>query len=171
MSRRTPVRHRRGPYLALVLALGALPALAVSAETFLVAVTETDDGEPSRPPLAAREGIFTALFDGEHIGFEVPIGMPLPSTEELRLLAADAGAGTVALVVVDWHEERIAGGALRVRGRGSLRFVDAGTGVEAAAVPLAVDNGGREATVDRRRLGVEIGIALIAAYRPPSLEP
>lgn len=171
MPRRTPVRRRRGPYLALILALWALPALAASAETFLVVVTETDDGEPSRPPLAAREGIFSALFDGEHIGFEFPTDVPLPSVAELRRLAVDAGAGTIALVAIDWHEERIAGGALRVCARGTLRLVDARTGVETTAVPLAVDNGGREATVDRRRLGMEIGIALIAACRPPSLEP
>lgn len=159
------------PLLVLACALLLLPAFAAPAETFLVAVSETVEGEPSGPPFAAREGIFAALFDGEHIGFEFPLDAPWPSTEELRRLAAEAGAGTVALVVVDWREERVAGGALRVSARGSLRLVDARTGVETAAVAFAVDNDGREADVDRLRLGVEIGIALIAAYRSPSDGP
>lgn len=155
--------------LAFVLLL--LPVLPTPAETFLVVVTETDDGAPSRPPQAAREGIFSALFDGDHIGFEFPAGEPIPAPDALRLLAVEAGAGTVALVVVDWHQERLVGGALRVSGRGKLVLVDAQTGAETASVPLAVANDGREQIADRPRLGVEIGIALIAAFRTVSAVP
>jgi hypothetical protein len=152
----------------VLLLLSAFPA---PAETFLVVVTETDDGEPSRPPLAAREGIFAALFDGEQIGFEFPAGEPLPSPDALRTLAVEAGAGTVARVVVDWHQARLVGGALRVSGRGSLVLVDARTGVETASVPLEVGNEGREHAVDRLGLGVEIGTALIAAYLTATATP
>jgi hypothetical protein len=157
--------------LALAAVLLLIPVAPAPAETFLVVVTETDDGEPSKPPLAAREGIFSALFDGEHIGFEFPADAPIPSPDILRDLAVEAGAGTVALVVVDWRQERLVGGALRVSGRGSLVLVDARTGAEAARVPLAVANEGREQAVDRRRLGVEVGIALIAAYRTAAAVP
>ena len=155
--------------LAFLLLL--LPVLPAPAETFLVVVIETDDGEPSRPPLAAREGIFSALFDGDHIGFEFPAGEPIPARDALRLLAAEAGAGTVALVVVDWHQERLVGGALRVSGRGTIVLVDAQTGDETDTVPLEVGNEGREQAAGRPRLGVEVGIALIAAFRTASDGP
>lgn len=162
----TGVVRRRCPFpLALALAAFLLAALAAPAETFLVAVTETDDGEPSRPPLAAREGIFAALFDGEHIGFEVPADGSRQSTGALRLLAAEAGAGTVAVIVVDWHQERLTGGMFRVWGRGSIVLVDALSGRETPFLPLAVGNEGREAAAGRPRLGVEIGLALIEAFR------
>jgi hypothetical protein len=165
MDMRTrPVVRSRCP-LAFALAALLLPVLPAPAETFLVAVTETDEGEPSRPPLAAREGIFAALFDGEHIAFEVPADWPPPSADALRPLAAEAGAGTVAVIVVDWHQERLAGGALRVSGRGSIVLVDALSGRETPALPLAVGNRGRELIADRPRLGVEIGLALIEAFR------
>jgi hypothetical protein len=157
------VKCRRS--LPLALAAFLLAALAAPAETFLVAVTETDDGEPSRPPLAAREGIFAALFDGDHVGFEVPDdGSRLP-IGTLRLLAADAGAGTVAVITVDWHQERLNGGAFRVRARGSIVLVDALSGRETPVLPFAVGNEGREAAAGRPRLGVEIGLALIEAFR------
>jgi hypothetical protein len=164
--KRRPVVSSRCPF-PFVLALVAflLPVLPAPAETFLVAVAETDDGEPSRPPLAAREGIFAALFDGEHIAFEFPDGGSPPSTGALRLLAAEADAGTVAVIMVDWHQERLAGGALRVSGRGSIVLVDALSGRESPALPLAVGNEGRELIADRPRLGVEIGLALIEAFR------
>ena len=128
--------------LALALAAFLLAALAAPAETFLVAVTETDDGEPSRPPLTAREGIFAALFDGEHIAFEVPDDGSRQPTGALRLLAAEAGAGTLAVITVDWHQERLTGGAFRVWGRGSIVLVDALSGREAPVLPLAVGNDG-----------------------------
>jgi hypothetical protein len=156
---------------ALAAVLLLLPVVPAPAETFLVVVTETDGGEPSQPPLAAREGIFSALFDGEHIGFEFPAGELIPSTDALLTLAVEAGAGTVALVVVDWRQERLVGGALRVSGRGGLVLVDARSGAETARVPLAVANEGREQAADRRRLGVEVGIALIAAYRTAAAVP
>jgi hypothetical protein len=145
-----------------------LPARPAAAETFLVAVTETDDGAASPPPLAAREGIFSALFEGEHIAFEVPAGEPPQSADALRLLAVEAGAGTVAVVVVDWHDERQYGGALRVSARGSIVLIDARTGEQTGTLPLAVGNEGREGIADRPRLGVEIGLALIEAFRASS---
>jgi len=159
------VNSRRSFPLALALAAFLLAALAAPAETFLVAVTETDDGEPSRPPLAAREGIFAALFDADHIGFEVSDNGSREPAGALRLLAAGAGAGTVAVITVDWHQERLTGGAVRVWGRGSIVLVDALSGRETPVLPLAVGNEGREAAAGRPRLGVEIGLALIEAFR------
>jgi hypothetical protein len=156
---------------ALALVFLLLPILPAPAETFLIAVTETDDGEPSSPPLAAREGILAALFDAEHIGFEFPADEPPPSADSLRLLAVEAGAGIVAVIVVDWHQEPISGGALRVSGRGTIVLVDAHTGRQTASLPLAVGNEGRERIADRPLLGVEIGSALIEAFRASSAGP
>jgi hypothetical protein len=150
---------------ALALAILLAPVRPASAETFLIVVTETVDGQPATPPLAAREGIFAALFDGDHIGFEVPADASPMSPDDLRLLAVEADAGTVAVIVVDWHQERIPGGALRVSGRGSIVLLDAHTGLRTDSLPLAVGNEGRERIADRPRLGVEIGLALIDAAR------
>jgi hypothetical protein len=151
------------PVLALAVLLAA--SLPAAAAAFLVAVAETDDGQPSVPPLAAREGIFSALFDAEQIGFEVPVDWPPQPMEQLARLAREAGADVVAAVVVNWHQECLAGGALRVSGRGSIVLVDALTGRETASVAFAVANDGREWTADRSRLGVEIGSALVEAFR------
>lgn len=157
--------HARSAAGALMLALLAAAVLPAAAETFLVAVAETDDGEPSRPPLAAREGIFLALFEADHIGFEVPADWPPRPADELALLANEAGAPVVAMVVVDWHREGRYGGALRVSARGEIVLVDALTGGECARTPIAVTNDGREWIADRLRLGVEIGAALVEAFR------
>jgi hypothetical protein len=164
----TPVSTRCLLPCALALVFLLLPVRPAAAETFLIAVTETDDGEPSLPPLAAREGIFTALFEGEHIAFELPAGEPLPDADALRLLANEAGAGTVAVIVVDWHQERQYGGALRVSARGSIVLIDARSGKQTDRLSLAVGNEGREQIADRPRLGVEIGVALIEAFRASS---
>jgi hypothetical protein len=153
---------------ALALVFLLVPVLPPAAETFLVAVAETDDGAPSPPPSAAREGIFAALFDAEHIAFELPSGEKLPSTDELRRLAIEAGAGTVAIVMVDWHREPMSGGALRVRARGSIVLVDALTGHETHRRAFEVANEGRELTAGRPRLGAEIGSALVEAFRATS---
>jgi hypothetical protein len=164
----TPVSTRCLLPCALALVFLLLPVRPAAAETFLIAVTETDEGEPSLPPLAAREGIFAALFEGEHIAFEVPAGESPQSADALRLLANEAGAGTVAVIVVDWHQERQYGGALRVSGRGSIVLIDARSGKQTDRLPLAVGNDGRERIADRPRLGVEIGVALIEAFRASS---
>jgi hypothetical protein len=165
---KNPVSSRCLLACALTLAFLLAPLRPAAAETFLIAVTETDDGEPSQPPLAAREGILAALFDGDHIAFEVPAGNPPMGTEALRTLAVEAGAGTVAVIVVDWHPEHISGGALRVSGRGSIVLIDARTGRQTDSLPFAVGNEGREGIADRSRLGVEIGLALIEAFRASS---
>lgn len=157
--------HARPVARALMLAFLAAVGLPAAAETFLVAVAETDAGEPSRPPLAAREGIFSALFEADHIGFEVPADWPPRSADELARLATDAGAPVVAMVVVDWHREGMHGGALRLSARGEIVLVDALTGAERARFPIAVANDGREWIADRARLGVEIGAALVEAFR------
>jgi hypothetical protein len=164
----TPVSTRCLLPCALALVFLLLPVRPAAAETFLIAVTETDEGEPSLPPLAAREGIFAALFEGEHIAFEVSAGESPQSADALRLLANEAGAGTVAVIVVDWHQERQYGGALRVSGRGSIVLIDARSGKQTDRLPLAVGNEGREQSTDRPRLGVQIGVALIEAFRASS---
>jgi hypothetical protein len=149
--------------LALALLLAA--ALPAATETFLVVVSETDDGQPSSSPLAAREGIFSALFEADHIGFEVPADWPPQPMEELRRLARAAGAGVVATIVVDWHQESLSGGAQRISARGSIVVHDALTERETARVTFAVGNEGRERTADRSQLGLEIGTALVGAFR------
>jgi hypothetical protein len=47
-------------------------------------------------------------------------------------------------------------------------LLDALTGRERARVPFEVGNEGRERTADRPLLGVEIGSALVEAYRASS---
>jgi hypothetical protein len=156
-----PAARMRTLVSAMSLALLLLPILPAGAVTLLLAVTETEEGQPAAPPLAAREGILAALFDAELLAFELPPGEPVPSPEDLRLLAAEAGADTVAIVVVEWSQERIAGGALHVSARGSIILVDPRTGRETARAPFERRNDGRERAVNRADLGVEIGSVLV----------
>jgi hypothetical protein len=157
----SPRRRLAGLALALLL----LPIAAAGAETFLVVVMETLDGEVGPPPHAAREGILAALFDGDQIGFEFPAGEPLPSTDRLRGLAVEAGATTLAVLVVDWHVEPQVGGAWRVGARGNLVLTDAQSGRSSPSIPIEVQKVGSEPAVERYALGLEIGSLLIEAYR------
>jgi hypothetical protein len=55
-----------------------------------------------------------------------------------------------------------------VSGRGSIVLIDARSGKQTDRLPLAVGNEGREQITDRSRLGAEIGVALIEAFRASS---
>jgi hypothetical protein len=154
---------------ALALLLAAVPPLAAS--TILVVVTETREGGPMRPPFAAREGILAALFEDGQIAFELPFADEPPPAERLPALGLATGADVVASVVVHWSEERIAGGQSRVNCRGSLVLLDVPTGRRTEEVPIDLDNAGRERDVGRAGLGLEIGAALIAAWRASPFPP
>ena len=105
-------RCHRARALAIVFFLtGCLPSFA---ETFLVIVTETQDGETVVPPFAAREGILAALFEDGQIAFDLPEGGTPHSLDDLPRLGIQAGADIAAVVVVDWHEERLDGDTIRV---------------------------------------------------------
>jgi hypothetical protein len=156
-------RFLRAGALALLLLL--LPCLRVPAETFLVIVMETRDGEPARPPCAAREGILTALFDDGQIAFELPPGETPPSFDDLPRLGFAAGAGIVAVIVVDWHEESPGAGGIGVTCRGHMVLIDPVAGLRTDPIPLELGNEGRERTVGRTRLGLEIGASLIRAWQ------
>jgi hypothetical protein len=67
--------------------------------------------------------------------------------------------------VVDWHEERLDGGALRVSCRGTIVLIDPTTGFRSEPIPIEMDNRDRERTIGRPRLGVEIGLFLIRAWQ------
>jgi hypothetical protein len=154
---------------ALALAFLLLPCLRVSAETFLVLVTETQDGGRAKPPFTAREGILAALFEDGQIAFELPADGAPAGIDDLPALGVQAGAGAIAVIVVDWHEERLDGGALRVSCQGTLVLVDPVTGFRSQPLPLMLDNVDRERTVGRPRLGVEIGLFLIRAWQASRL--
>jgi hypothetical protein len=164
------VNRCRHPATALALVLLLLPGLPLAAETFLLLVTETQDGGRARPPFVAREGILSALFEDGQIAFDLPADWAPPEIDDLPRIGAEAGAGAIAVIVVDWHEERLDGGATRVSCRGSIVLIDPTTGVRSEPITLVLDNQGRERTVDRPRLGVEIGLFLVRAWqeRPPS---
>ncbi len=159
-------RHR--PAIALALVLLLLPVLKVAAETFLVLVTETQDGGRAKPPFTAREGILAVLFDDGHIAFDLPPDGVTPGIDDLPRLGLQAGAGAVAVIVVDWHEEHLDGGALGVSCRGSIVLIDPATGARSDPIPLELDNRDRERAVGRPRLGMEIGQALIRAWQTSS---
>jgi hypothetical protein len=156
------------PAGALLLLALLLPAFPASASTLLLAVTETDDGQPSALPLAAREGCLAALFDAGELGFDLPAGEPIPAIEALRGLAGGAGADIVAEIVIEWHLEAINRGATRVSGRGSIVLTDVRTGQEVARIAVAVTNEDRERTAGRTALGLEIGSRLVEELRRAS---
>jgi hypothetical protein len=159
------VNRCRRPAHALVLALLLLPGLPLAAATFLLLVTETQDGVRASPPLTAREGILAALFEDGQIAFDLPADGVTPEFDDLTRLAVQAGADTIAVIVVDWHEEHLYGGATRVSCRGSIVLIDPATGERSEPIPFALDNKDRERSVDRPRLGVEIGLFLARAWQ------
>jgi hypothetical protein len=159
------VNRFRHPATALALVLLLFPGLPLAAETFLLLVTETQDGGRARPPFTAREGVLAALFEDGQIAFEVPADQAQPGMDDLPRIGAEAGAGAIAVIVVDWHEERLDGGATRVSCRGSIVLIDPATGARSEPITLALDNQDRERTVDRPRLGVEIGLFLVRAWQ------
>ena len=158
------VNRCRRPASALALALLLLPSLPLAAETFLLLVMETQDGGRARPPFTAREGILAALFEDGQIAFDLPADGASPDIDDLPLLGVQAGAGAIAVIVVDWHEERLDGGATRVSCRGSIVLIDPATGARSEPIPVALDNKDRERSVDRPGLGVEIGRFLVRTW-------
>lgn len=153
----------------MALAFLLVPVLPAAAATFLVVLAETRDGEPARPPLFAREGILAVLFEDGHIAFDLPAGTPQPAEGDLPRLGLQAGAEIVARIVVDWHEERLVGGATMESCRGNILLVDPKTGRRSELIALELGNLGREGEVGRSGLGREIGTLLIRAWQasPP----
>jgi hypothetical protein len=138
------------------LTLGVLAVRALSAETVLVAVRETVDGTPGAPPLATVDGVSSALFAAGHIVFDAG-SLGASATGELVRAAREGGAGWLLQITVAYTQTKLDRGAVRVAGSASFSLVNAQTGTTSLSDRLAASNAGREKSVDRAALGIELG--------------
>ncbi len=135
---------------------GVVAAATLQAETVLVAVKETVDGAQSPPPLPSVDGVFAGLFAAGHVVFDAGSHDP-SATGELVEAARQGGAGWLLQITVSYTQTKLDQGAVRVAGSASFSLVNATTGVTSLSDKVAVSNTGREKSMDRTALGVELG--------------
>jgi len=141
--------------LSLAIALGAAGALG--AETIMLAVQETVDGNPGAPPLPTVEGVSGGLFDAGHIVFDAGKVSPSAKTAELARLARDADAGWVLRVAASYTQTKLDQGAIRVACSATFSLVNAQSGETSFTDKVSATNAGREKSTDREALGMELG--------------
>ncbi len=138
-------------FLGVGVSAGVLPA-----ETVLVAARETVDGTPSAPPLPSVDGVFAGLFAAGHLVFDAGPRDPT-ATGELVEAAREGGAGWLLQISVAYTQTKLEQGAVRVAGSASFSLVNAATGAASLSEMVAATNAGREKSIDRAALGVELG--------------
>ncbi len=168
VTRQHAVRALRpfGLPLAALALLAILSPCPASAETVLLATRETVGASPCAPPLPLEEGLFSALFAAGHIVFGLDGAAGTWPTVDLLALARQGGAGWVLQADVDFREDRIGEGPVRLSGRARWTLLRAGDGVGAGTGTFEAGNDGRERTVDMARLAAELGEAIARSVQP-----
>jgi len=141
--------------LSLAIALGAVGTLG--AETIMLAVQETVDGNPGVPPLPTVEGVSDGLFDAGHIVFDAGKVAPTAKTAELAKLARDANAGWLLRVAVVYTQTKVDQDVFRVSCSATFSLVNAESGATSFTDKVSATNSGRERSTDRGALGMELG--------------
>jgi hypothetical protein len=149
--------RRLFPLFWMVL-IGAAP---LAAETILLVVQERIDGKPLPPPLAAKEGLGSGLFDAGCIVLEFPDSDRAPDQAAVTHTARSAGADLILTVSVEYTETAISANLVGRSARAVYALTNAANGVLRMKGTQDASNKDREADVDRRALGEELG-ALIA---------
>jgi hypothetical protein len=153
---RFPLFHR----LLLLFLLALISAAPLAAQTFLLVVRESMEGNPLPPPLPTKEALGSALFDAGYIVLEFPDAPVAPDPAELRRTARDGGADLILSVTVEYTESAISLNLIRHSGRAAYSLTDAANGAVRARGNQEASNKDREREVDRRVLGQEIGRTL-----------
>jgi hypothetical protein len=141
-----------------IVLIGAAP---LGAQTVLLVVQESIDGKPLPPPLAAKEGLGSGLFDAGYIVFEFPDSDKAPDQAVVTHTARSAGADLVLRVSVEYSEKTIGANLVRRSGRAAYTLTNAANGAIRTKGTQDASNKDREAEVDRHALGEELG-SLIA---------
>jgi hypothetical protein len=136
-------------------------ASRLSAETLLLAVSETIDGVPAPKSPPAIEGIFDGLFEAGHIVFDLGSGKAIPPMADLADIAVSGGAEYVLQAAVAFTIFPREGGN-EVSATAQFSVIRAGSVTRVGAWTVSDTNKGREKDVDLSKLGFELG-AMIAA--------
>ena len=143
--------------LALVGSLALIGAAALPAQTVLLVVRESVDGKPLPPPLAVKEGLGSGLFDAGYIVFEFPDSDKAPDQAVVTQTALSAGADLVLTVSVVYTETAASSRLVRRSARAAWALTNAENGAVRTKGMQDASNKDREADIDRRGLGVELG--------------
>ena len=129
----------------------------LAAQTVLLVVQESVEGKPLPPPLAAKEGLGSSLFDAGYIVFEFPDSDKAPDQSVVTQTALSAGANLILTVTVAYTETAISSRLVRRSARAAYALTNAENGALRTKGMQEASNKDREADIDRRALGVELG--------------
>jgi len=132
-------------------------AAPLAAQTVLLVVQERVDGKPLPPPLAVKEGLGSGLFDAGFIVFEFPDSDKSPDQAAVTRTARSAGADLILTVTVQYTETAINSRLVRRAAHAAYALTNAENGAVRTKGIQDVSNKDREADVDRRALGEELG--------------
>lgn len=140
-----------------LLGIALISAAPLAAQTILLVVQESIDGKPLPPPLAAKEGAGSGLFDAGYIVFEFPDSDKAPDKAVVIHTARSTGADLILSVSVEYTETPISTSLIRRSGRAAYALTNAANGAVRTKGMLDASNKDREGDVDRRALGEELG--------------
>jgi len=143
--------------IVLVGCMALVGAATLPAQTVLLVVRESVDGKPLPPPLAVKEGLGSGLFDAGYIVFEFPDSDKAPDQAVVTQTALSAGADLVLTVSVVYTETAASSRLVRRSARAAWALTNAENGAVRTKGMQDASNKDREADIDRRGLGVELG--------------
>jgi len=142
---------------ALSAALFLLAGGVASAETVMIAASETVDGSPGQPPLSTVEGVSSGLFEAGHIVFDAGQLGASQRTSDLARVAREGKAGWLLEITTTYTLTKLDQSATRVACSATFSLVDTEKGTTSLSDKVSLTNAGREKSVDRAALGVELG--------------
>ena len=144
-------------WTALAGGMALVGAAPLSAQTVLLVVRESVDGKPLPPPLAAKEGLGSGLFDAGFIVVDFPDSARAPEPAEVTQTARTAGADLILTVSVVYTESAIGSSLVRRSAHAAYTLTDMDSGRVRTRGVQDASNKDRETDVDRRALGKELG--------------
>ncbi|HYW81963.1 MAG TPA: hypothetical protein VFB30_01830 [Spirochaetia bacterium] len=145
--------RRLVPFFSMAL----ICAAPLAAQTVLLVVQESVDGKPLPPPLAAKEGLGSGLFDAGFIVFEFPDSDKAPDRAVVTHTARSTGADLILTVTVQYTETAIDSRLVRRSAHAAYALTNAENGAVRTKGMQDASNKNREADVDQRALGLELG--------------
>jgi len=145
--------RRLVPFICVAL----ICAVPLAAQTVLLVVQESIDGKPLPPPLAAKEGLGSSLFDAGYIVFEFPDSDTGLDRAAVTQTARSAGADLILIVTVQYTETAIDSRLVRRSAHAAYALTNTEDGAVRTKGMQDASNKDREADVDRRALGEELG--------------
>jgi len=149
----------RARRFAIVLVLVGT-CICAHAETILVWVTETLDGQPAPLPPATAEGIMDSLFESGNIVIGINAEKQPASLQALVTEAETGGAHYILRADVTFTRTTAAGGKTTVSAAATYTLYAGGS--PAGQNSATDDNRGREKDMDLGKLAFELGTKIAA---------